>query len=164
MENGLRGDIPLDSSANLSGFSPLCSPLPLLFSNTGHCALSTFPSAASSQTHSAWPHPCLCWVQAAYLLLTPCPTSSSLVWFYCSFLLTSLFFFPCLLPSGGFLPPFFKILFPLSLPLLLLLNPFLSIPDNFPVFFHRSLIVPGSHFFLNFLYISLSLVVSIYLV
>lgn len=57
--------------------------------------------------------------------------------------LTLLFLFPCLLVSVWF-PP--CVLFSVSPPLLLLLNPFLSVPANFPLFFYISLIVLGSLF------------------
>lgn len=52
---------------------------------------------------------------------------------------------PVYLSLCGFLRVFYS-LFPLSPPLLLLPNPFLSVPANFPLFFYISLIVLGSLF------------------
>lgn len=60
------------------------------------------------------------------------------------------FSFPVYSSLCGFLHVFCSLL-PLSLPLLLLLNPFLSVPANFPLFFYLYLIVLGSLYLFPFI-------------
>ena len=133
----------------------------------GTAASPTSTSAASSQI--CWSRsptsdpPCLCWMLPHLpdfsLLLAPStpPFTPSVhpprlflgIPIYLvplnSAVSLSLFTCLCVVSSMSF------ILFPLSPPLLLLLNPLLSVPANFPLFFYISLIVLGSLFLFPFI-------------
>lgn len=160
MGSGHRGDIPLNSATLLTTHPPLASlqslelPSPFSSPDLGTSAPSTFPSAASSQIHCAGTHlpvcphfllsPLLSWSPSttfsrAWVLSAPPPASMSPPLLPC--------LLPCVVPSS-------LLLFPPSLPLLLSLNPFLSIPADFPVFFYLSLIVLGSLLLCLFLSVS----------
>lgn len=153
VRSGHQGDVYLDSyqpvrpsALSFPALQPRPpSPLPPLLRSAAsggpphpHLASESAPTSSSCSYSPLGPHP-------SPLQSPSIAQSWDGVW---SAPLPLLFVFPCLLLSVPF-PPWFHFPLPLPLHLLLLLNHFLSVLANFPLFFYISLIVFGS-LFLNF--------------